>query len=109
MPARRWYSPGEIARTVGVDRRTVTRWIREGKLQADRPHPHKRYAKVTAEQFAEAAKSGSLPALTAGWMAHLRARVVGATPASATPVHQQASQRDSPANPAGQHGPIPKG
>jgi len=73
----RWYSPGEIARALGVERRTVTRWIRQGKLQAEHPHPNKRYAKVTPGQLAEAAKAGRIPSLTVGWMKHLRARVRG--------------------------------
>lgn len=46
----------------------MTRWIREGKLHASRPHPNKRYAKVTSEQLEEAARKGNIPALTAGWL-----------------------------------------
>ncbi len=72
MSEKRWYSPGEIARVLGVTRRTVTRWIREGKLQAEHPHGYKRYSKVTPEQLDEAARNGRIPALAAGWLTNRR-------------------------------------
>lgn len=36
MDQQEWMTSAEIARTVGVTRQTVTRWIRDGRLRAVR-------------------------------------------------------------------------
>jgi len=48
--ARVWYSPAELAAALGVERHSVHRWIRQGKVKAFKPSPTGKHMRITADE-----------------------------------------------------------
>lgn len=57
MEIRKMYTPQEVANILGIDRRTIYRWLEEGKVKATRVG--KRFWRVTAEDLQELMTRGT--------------------------------------------------
>lgn len=71
--ARKWWTPREVAKALGVTKWTVNYWIRTGRLKAIKPDSAYRVLTEDFEAFvrqrmAAGAKGFAVEALTVGWM-----------------------------------------